>query len=266
MSHPRARHRAPTATGTVVARTTALGLLAAAPLGVAVAPASAAERTAPMPAATGPLVVVPAVAPVVRAVPGLAAAAKAAAAAAPARPNWGPIIACESSGNPRADNPDPNSTASGLYQFLDSTWRELGGRKYAPRAMHATVAQQTEIANKQYAISGYKAWNASRFCWRNKIDAPSSPRVTEPAPRVSTPQRATPQRATPRATPQRSAPHVSTPSRQHVGHGKAITVRSGDTLGKIAARNGTTWRHLYDANRGVVRNPNVIFPGQRLAA
>jgi nucleoid-associated protein YgaU len=139
--------------------------------------------------------------------------------------------------------------------------------------MHATVAQQTEIANKQFAISGYTAWNASKDCWRGKIGTPSSPRVTEPAPRatapaprVSTPQRATPQRATPRATPQRSAPHVSTPSRQHVGHGKAITVRSGDTLGKIAARNGTTWQHLFDANRGVVRDPNLIFPGQRLAA
>jgi nucleoid-associated protein YgaU len=44
-------------------------------------------------------------------------------------------------------------------------------------------------------------------------------------------------------------------------------VRSGDTLGKIAAAQGVDggWKALYAANRSVVENPNLIFPGERLS-
>jgi LysM repeat protein len=38
-------------------------------------------------------------------------------------------------------------------------------------------------------------------------------------------------------------------------------VRPGDTLGKIAAKYCTTWTVIYDLNRNVIRNPNVIYPG-----
>jgi LysM repeat protein len=58
-------------------------------------------------------------------------------------------------------------------------------------------------------------------------------------------------------------PPVSKPSpapsvRYHV-------VRRGDTLWDLAVRyyrNGTLWRRIADANR--LRNPNLIYPGQRL--
>jgi len=91
-----------------------------------------------------------------------------AAAAVPAV-NWGPIIACESGGDPGATN--PVSTASGLYQFLDSTWASLGGTAYSPRAKGATAAQQLVIANRAYAQSGFTPWAASRACWANRFDA-----------------------------------------------------------------------------------------------
>ena len=43
------------------------------------------------------------------------------------------------------------------------------------------------------------------------------------------------------------------------------TVRAGDTLSGIAARYGTTWQRLYEANRSVIGgDPDVIVPGQRL--
>jgi LysM repeat protein len=45
------------------------------------------------------------------------------------------------------------------------------------------------------------------------------------------------------------------------------TVRPGDTLSSIAQRfygNPANWRGLYQANRSVIRNPNVIQPGEVL--
>jgi LysM repeat protein len=42
------------------------------------------------------------------------------------------------------------------------------------------------------------------------------------------------------------------------------TVRPGDTLGKIAAKYCTTWTVIYNLNRNVIYNPNVIYPGMVL--
>jgi LysM repeat protein len=47
------------------------------------------------------------------------------------------------------------------------------------------------------------------------------------------------------------------------GHGY-VTVAPGDTLGAIAAANGTTWQAVYAANQAVVSDPNVIYAGERL--
>jgi len=43
-------------------------------------------------------------------------------------------------------------------------------------------------------------------------------------------------------------------------------VKSGDTLAKIAAAKHVSggWKALYAANRDVVENPDLIFPGERL--
>ena len=38
-------------------------------------------------------------------------------------------------------------------------------------------------------------------------------------------------------------------------------VQRGDTLGKIAAKYCTTWTVIYDLNRNVIYNPNLIYPG-----
>lgn len=54
------------------------------------------------------------------------------------------IRAVESDGNYTAKN--PGSSASGAYQFIDSTWRSVGGAIYAPRAYMATPAQQDLVA------------------------------------------------------------------------------------------------------------------------
>lgn len=41
-------------------------------------------------------------------------------------------------------------------------------------------------------------------------------------------------------------------------------VKKGDTLGKIAKLYpGMTWKKIYEANKDVIKNPDLIFPGQK---
>lgn len=70
------------------------------------------------------------------------------------------IIAHESGGNPRAQN--PTSSASGLYQFIDGTWRGLGGS--TAHAKDASVAEQNAIADR-YVSSRYGSWEGAKAFW-----------------------------------------------------------------------------------------------------
>ena len=158
-----------------------------------------------------------------------------------ADPDWAPIIACESGGNPTAQN--PSSTASGLFQFLDSSWIAYGGGKYASRAKFATPAQQYEIANRAYAQSGLAPWTASRGCWGGKISSNAAPKHAIPESRPAIP-----------------APVAEVPA------DSMYTVVPGDTLSKIAATHGIeSWQILAEINRATVPNPDLIYPGQRLS-
>jgi len=71
------------------------------------------------------------------------------------------IRQCESGGNYRAEN--PTSTASGAYQFLAGTWRDVTGLE--PPASAYPPAVQDAAFTKLYAQLGTKPWNASRGCW-----------------------------------------------------------------------------------------------------
>lgn len=42
------------------------------------------------------------------------------------------------------------------------------------------------------------------------------------------------------------------------------TVESGDNLSKIAQKYGTNWKAIYDANRDILTDPDMIQPGQEL--
>ena len=49
--------------------------------------------------------------------------------------------------------------------------------------------------------------------------------------------------------------------------GRTYVVVKGDSLSKIAEReygNANRWREIYEANRATIKNPNLIYPGQRL--
>ena len=69
------------------------------------------------------------------------------------------VIASESGGNPSAVN--PSSGAGGLYQFLPSTWAALG---HSGLPQNASVAEQNQAFQQQYAQSGGSAWSPYDGC------------------------------------------------------------------------------------------------------
>lgn len=149
------------------------------------------------------------------------------------------IIQCESGDRNVEHGGDPGgiSTASGYYQFVNKTWRAFGGVEFAPRAIGATKAEQTIVAGRAFAANGLSDWEASRECWGPKIGRRASGREAPIA-------------------------HSATP--RHAKSEGTYTVKPDDTLGKIAAAHGTTWRRLHAANRDVIANPNLIRLGMTI--
>lgn len=48
---------------------------------------------------------------------------------------------------------------------------------------------------------------------------------------------------------------------------KIYEVKSGDSLSKIAKReygNANEWNRIFEANRDILKDPNKIYPGQKL--
>lgn len=48
------------------------------------------------------------------------------------------------------------------------------------------------------------------------------------------------------------------------GVGTTYTVQSGDTLSGIGQKYGVKWQDIFEANRDVLDNPDLIHPGQTL--
>lgn len=47
--------------------------------------------------------------------------------------------------------------------------------------------------------------------------------------------------------------------------GQTYTVVKGDSLSKIAKQfygNANQWKRIYEANKDVIKNPDLIYPGQ----
>jgi len=47
--------------------------------------------------------------------------------------------------------------------------------------------------------------------------------------------------------------------------GRTYTVVKGDSLSKIAKQfygNANQWKRIYEANKDVIKNPDLIYPGQ----
>lgn len=51
------------------------------------------------------------------------------------------------------------------------------------------------------------------------------------------------------------------------GTARQYTVKAGDSLSKIAQReygDGSKWRAIFEANKGTIKDPDLIHPGQEL--
>ena len=181
------------------------------------------------------------------------AMAAAPANAATSSVNWDAVAQCESSGNWAAN------TGNGYYgglQFTVSTWRAYGGTGMPNQASRD---EQITVAERVLAGQGIGAWPV---CGKHGLggSASYSASSSHASAQSSTPKVTTPKVTTPKVTTQ-SAPAApaSAPNGDY-------TVASGDTLSAIAGKLGVSggWQGLWDKNKNVVSNPNLIFPGQSL--
>jgi nucleoid-associated protein YgaU len=49
-----------------------------------------------------------------------------------------------------------------------------------------------------------------------------------------------------------------------VEESKEYTVQKGDNLSKIASKHGITWKDIFEANKNIIKNPDLIQPGWKL--
>ncbi|MGO4596090.1 transglycosylase family protein [Terrabacter sp. 2RAF25] len=166
---------------------------------------------------------------------------------------WDRVAACESSGNWSIN------TGNGFYgglQFVQSTWVGYGGRAYAPRADLATKAQQIAIAQRVLASQGPGAWPVCSQ--RAGLTRANGGATAAPVSRSTVRKPIVTKKVVKKKTYAKPAATVA--------KGARVTVRSGDTLGKIAARYHVAggWKALWRANAARVSNPNMIFVGQVL--
>ncbi|KPC63715.1 transglycosylase family protein [Streptomyces chattanoogensis] len=169
---------------------------------------------------------------------------------------WDKVAQCESGGNWSIN------TGNGYYgglQFSNSSWAAAGGTQYAARADLATKAQQIAAAEKLLAIQGPGAWSCAGA--GNLTAGGPSPDL-DTSTKAEVKKAPAPKKTQPAAPKQEKAQPA--PKKAH-GSGN-YTVKSGDTLAKIAKAHGTNWKTVYANNKSVIGgNPNLIFPGQQLS-
>ncbi|MFI1357221.1 transglycosylase family protein [Streptomyces sp. NPDC020898] len=206
------------------------------------------------------------------AAPLLAAGSASAATSA----EWDTVAQCESGGNWSIN------TGNGYYgglQFSASTWAAYGGSSYASTADQASKSQQIEIAEKVLAGQGKGAWpvcgvglSGAAYDGGSSSDAGtsdnsssgagSSDSSSEATTRSSGDQSASRSQERPAAKKT-----VTTPTGKKVEKGDGeYKVVTGDTLSEIAEAHDVEggWTKLFQLNKDIVDDADVIYPGQQL--
>jgi LysM repeat protein len=191
---------------------------------------------------------------------------------------WDAVAQCESGGN------WSTNTGNGYYgglQFSDSSWAAAGGTQYAQRADLATKDQQIATAEKLLALQGPGAWSCagagnlsndgvdpgvstdSGSSSASSDDSSSSDNSysTDSSSSASSSDDSSSDDSSAAATP--AAPSASSSFEKGDGEYK---VKTGDTLAAIAKAQGVSggWEKVYDLNKDIVKDANLIYPGQQL--
>ncbi|MFF3495651.1 transglycosylase family protein [Streptomyces sp. NPDC002795] len=189
---------------------------------------------------------------------------------------WDQVAQCEAGGN------WSTNTGNGFYgglQFSASTWSAHGGDQYASTADQASKAEQIAVGEKVLASQGAGAWPN---CGSSLSSTPNEGAADDSSSQQDTQQRAdrseqreqpqqqeAPKQEAPKQeAPKQEAPKqdtVTTPTGNKVEKGDGeYKVESGDTLSKIAEAHDTTWQQLFEKNKDIVKDANLIYPGQQL--
>jgi LysM repeat protein len=193
-------------------------------------------------------------------------------ASAATQSQWEAVAQCESGNNWHINT--GNGFHGGL-QFTSSTWAAFGGTNFAPEADQATEVQQISVAENVLAHQGKGAWpvcghGLAKTPYNGSSSSTSNHRKAGKT-NNSTSSRTEPIAPAPIApapiAPVAPAPSVPTApsSRGHEGHG-IYTVKPGDTLSGVAVTHHISggWQKLFELNRDVIEDPNLIYPGQHL--
>ncbi|GHF64088.1 transglycosylase [Streptomyces mashuensis] len=202
---------------------------------------------------------------------------------------WDKVAQCESGGNWSIN------TGNGYYgglQFSAQSWRAAGGTQYASLPHLATKNQQIATAERLLAMQGPGAWGCAgeggltRGGAKADVDTSGSGSAKKSTPKSSQSSKAgrgtsgghadrstrpTGKHAKPvqddEETPvtTQSAPKHAKPRAVQTGDGEYL-VKEGDTLGSIATAQNVKggWQKLYELNKKVVPDADLIFPGQKL--
>ncbi|MEU6502104.1 transglycosylase family protein [Streptomyces californicus] len=185
---------------------------------------------------------------------------------------WDAVAQCESGGNWSIN------TGNGYYgglQFSQSSWAAAGGTQYASRADLASKDQQIATAEKLLDMQGPGAWACAGAggLTNDGVDPGVSTgsgqsQKAQPERKAEQPTTRSEQRSAPKAEKKaESKKTVTTPTGEKVQKGDGeYKVKTGDTLSKIAQKQGVKggWSKLFDLNDDIVKDANLIFPGQQL--
>ncbi|MEU7732618.1 transglycosylase family protein [Streptomyces griseus] len=185
---------------------------------------------------------------------------------------WDAVAQCESGGNWSIN------TGNGYYgglQFSQSSWAAAGGTQYASRADLASKDQQIATAEKLLDMQGPGAWACAGAggLTNDGVDpgvntgsgsGESKPEQAQPERQAEQPTTRSEQREAPKAE---SGKTVTTPTGQKVQKGDGeYKVKAGDTLSTIAKAEGVKggWSKIFKLNDDIVKDADLIFPGQQL--
>jgi len=192
---------------------------------------------------------------------------------------WDQVAQCESSGNWGI------STGNGFYgglQFTQSTWNAYGG---SGNPANASVAEQKAVAQRVLAGQGPGAWpvcgpragltrsNGGSSSYSTSSNFSSSRSTNSYRTHSYRTHTYSSYRSTSDYTPRHSsgytadpAPAYQLPKHAFKGNGHHVTVKSGDTLSKLAAANHIKggWMALWSINHKKISNPDLIEVGQHI--